>query len=290
LRADGETVSDRRFGISTHLFHESRLGRNHLVEIAAHHFEMVEVFATRSHFDYHDDGAIGALGEWLSDTRLTLHSMHAPIFDAIRDGSWVGSFSNASSDEGRRKAAIAEAEAALNVARRVPYTYLVVHLGMPSVERVPPGDNQPDAARRSIEEIAALAGNVGVKVALEVIPNPLSQPGSLVTLIEDELDGLDVGICLDYGHANLLGDLGDAIEIMAGHLFTTHVHDNGGKRDDHLVPFAGAIDWDAAMMETQKVGYEGVLMFEVARSGDPIATLQRTTQARERLEKLLVAF
>jgi hypothetical protein len=41
------------------------------------------------------------------------------------------------------------------------------------------------------------------------------------------------------------------------------VHDNDGKRDEHLVPYAGAIDWDAAMMTTQKIGYDGVLMFEV---------------------------
>ena len=43
---------------------------------------------------------------------------------------------------------------------------------------------------------------------------------------------------------------------------TTHVHDNDGRHDDHLIPYAGTIDWDAAMMETQKIGYDGVLMFE----------------------------
>ncbi len=97
----------------------------------------------------------------------------------------------------------------------------------------------------------------------------LSAAGTLVRLIEEDLDGLDVGICLDYGHAQLMGDLGDAIETVSGHLWTTHVHDNGGQRDDHLVPYAGGIDWDAAMMETQKIGYDGVLMLEVADTGEP---------------------
>ncbi len=99
---------DRRFGISTHLFHESRLTREHLVHIAAHGFETVEVFATRSHFDYRDEQAIAQLAEWLSDTRLELHSMHAPIVDAMSGGKWVGSYSNASGNETRRKAAVAE--------------------------------------------------------------------------------------------------------------------------------------------------------------------------------------
>jgi sugar phosphate isomerase/epimerase len=283
-------LAEHRFGVSTHLFHESRLTREHLVHIAAHGFETVEVFATRTHFDYHDPQAIGRLAEWLADTSLELHSVHAPIVEGIAKGKWVGSFSNASSDEKRRAAAIAETRAALEIARRIPYRFLVAHLGMPSVEQVPPQDNQPAAARRSVEEIAALAAEVGVRAALEVIPNDLSGAGSLVRLIEEDLEGLDVGICLDYGHAHLMGDLGDAIETISGHLWTTHVHDNGGRRDDHLVPFAGSIDWDAAMMETQKIGYDGVLMLEVGDTGNPVDVLQRAAKARERLEKTFVTF
>jgi sugar phosphate isomerase/epimerase len=281
---------DRRFGVSTHLFHEKRLTRDHLVEIAAHGFETVEVFATRSHFDYRNAGAVRELGEWLHDTRLELHSVHAPIFEAMSGGKWVGSFSNASGDEARRKQAIDETKAALEIARSVPFHYLVVHLGMPSVEKVPPGDNQPAAARRSVEEIAELAAAVNVKVAMEVIPNALSAPAALCSLIEEDLDGVDAGICLDYGHANLGGDVAEAIETVSGHLVTTHVHDNGGRRDDHLVPYAGRIDWDMAMMSTQKIGYDGVLMFEVGDTGNPQDVLKKTAAARERLEKLFVIF
>lgn len=283
-------LADHRFGVSTHLFHQSRLAREHLVHIAAHGFDTVELFATRAHFDYHDEQAVGQLAEWLSDTRLELHSLHAPIFEGIRNGQWVGSFSNASGDERRRGAAIAETRAALHVARRIPYRFLVVHLGMPSAERLPPGDNQPDAARRSLEDIVALAAEVGVRVAVEVIPNPLSGTAALVRLLEDRMEGVDAGICLDYGHAHLMGDLGEEIETISGHLWTTHVHDNSGRRDDHLVPFAGTIDWDAAMMETQKIGYDGVLMFEVADSGNPVDVLERSAKARERLEKTFVTF
>jgi len=283
-------LPEHRFGVSTHLFHQSRLTREHLVHIAAHGFETVELFATRPHFDYHDEQAIQGLGEWLADTQLELHSIHAPIVEGMMNGRWVGSYSNASGDEKRRAAAIAETRAALDVARRLPYRYLVAHLGMPAAEQVPANDNQRDAARRSIEEIAAMAAQVGVHVALEVIPNNLSDAASLVRLIEEDLDGLDVGICLDYGHAYLMGDLGDAIETISGHLLTTHVHDNGGRRDDHLVPFAGTIDWDAAMMETQKIGYDGVLMLEVADTGDFLDVLKRSVAARERLEKTFVIF
>ncbi len=277
------------FGVSTHLFHEHRLTRDHLVHIAAHGFEAVELFATRSHFDYHDQAARDQLAEWLSDTRLELHSVHAPAFAELRNGRWVGAFSNASADESRRRAAIAEAEAALALAAQVPFRFLVTHIGVPASEAIG-ADNQRDAARRSVEDLVALAAKSNVRVAIEVIPNPLSSADDLVRLIEDDLDGLDVGVCLDYGHAHLMGDLGEAIEALSGHLCTTHVHDNGGRRDDHLVPFAGTINWDGAMMTTQKIGYDGLLMLEVGDTGDPVAVLRRSVKARERLERMFVTF
>ena len=282
-------MTNRRFGVSTHLFHEHRLGREHLVHVAAHGFDAIEIFATRAHFDYRDPQAIEHLREWLSDTRLELHSVHAPAFDALKNGRWVGSFSNAAADETRRKTAIAEAEAALGIAAYVPFRYLVVHLGVPG-DQVPANDNQPDAARRSVEELVTIAARFNVLVAVEVIPNRLSSAAALCQLIEEELDGVNVGVCLDYGHAHLMGDLGEAIETLSGHLWTTHVHDNGGRSDDHLVPFAGTIEWEAAMMATQKIGYDGALMLEVGDTGDPLDVLRRAVKARERLEKTFVTF
>lgn len=279
------SAAERRFGVSTHLFHDHRLTRDHLVHIAAHGFEAVELFATRSHFDYRSGAAIAQLREWLADVGLTLHSVHAPIVEAFRHGRWIGSFSNASRDETRRQAALDEARAALAIADKVPFRYLVVHLGMPSVEQVPPGDNHRDAARRSVEELVPAAAAVGVRVALEVIPNALSSAAALVRFLDEELDGIDAGVCLDYGHAHLMGDVAEAIETLSGHLWTTHVHDNHGRQDDHLVPFDGRIDWNAAMATTQKIGYDGVMMLEVADTGDPVDVLRRSVKARERLER-----
>ncbi len=279
-----------KFGISTHLFHEFRLSRDHLALIAAHGFEAMELFATRSHFDYKSAEAIAELAGWLSDTRLTLHSIHAPIVERLQNGRWIGSFSNASSDESRRKQAVAETAAALAVAAHIPYRYLVLHLGVPTTQQLNASDNTPGAARRSVEEIANAAARVNVKVAVEVMPNALSHAATLAALVEEELDGLDVGVCLDYGHAHLMGDLGEAIEELSGHLWTTHVHDNDGRQDDHLTPYSGTIDWDAAMMETQKIGYDGALMFEVADTGNAADVIKRCTKARERLEKSLVTF
>jgi sugar phosphate isomerase/epimerase len=234
--AEEPTVSHLRFGVSTHLFHDQRLDREHLVEIAAHGFDCIELFATRSHFDYHDPGAVLALREWLDDTRLTLNSIHAPICASLVNGAMVEPYSNANVDESRRKKALAEADAALAVAQVLPYRNLIVHLGVPDTKETKGTDNSRAVARRSVEELHVMAERAGVRVAIEVIPNSLSSAESLASFIEDDLEGANVGICMDVGHAFIMGDLGDAIEACSGHLIATHLHDNKGKTDDHLAP------------------------------------------------------
>lgn len=274
------------FGISTHLYLSDRLDRDHLVEIAAHGFEAVEVFAVRSHFDYHDRRAALALAEWLDDTRLTLHSLHGPIAAEFAGGQWREGYTLAAGDEPRRKRAVAEVTAALNLAALVPYRVLVLHCGVPAPHGQP-ADNHAPAMIRSLEELSPIAAGAGVRLAVEVIPNALSTPSSLVDLLESEIDAAGLGICMDVGHARLMGDVVEAIETCSGHLLTTHLHDNRGRADDHLVPGQGKVDWDAALLAFQKVGYDGAWMFELAVAAKRRPVLERAAKARERFESLL---
>jgi sugar phosphate isomerase/epimerase len=273
------------FGVSTHLYVGERLDRDHLVEIAAHGFEAIEVFALRDHFDYRDRRAAIALAEWLDDTRLRLHSMHAPMAGRYAGGAWKDGLSIASADESRRKAAVDEALATIDVAAAVPYNVMVLHCGVPDPHAAP-GDNHRGALVRSLEELSPVAQRFGVQLAVEVIPNDLSTPAALVELIESDIDA-ELGICMDVGHARLIGDVVDAIETCSGHLITTHLHDNRGRNDDHLVPGRGAIDWDATTLAFQKVGYDGVWMFELAVAAERKPILEQAAKARERLESLL---
>ena len=275
-----------RFGISTHLYHDRRLERDHLVQIGAHGFETIELFATRSHFDYHDETAIAALGDWLSETGLTLNSVHAPIASTSGGGRRGETYSNAFADAARRQAAVREADAALRIARKIPFDVLVVHHGTPAAKG-DAGDNKRASAFRSAEEICRLAEPLGVRVALEVIPNDLSTPASLVEMIEDNLDTPHAGICLDFGHAHLMGDVADAVETAAEHVIATHVHDNRRRDDEHLVPYLGSINWDMALMTMQKIGYEASYVMELATSNTPAPVLEEARRARARFERAL---
>src|SRR5438477_2453872 len=103
-------VTKRQFGVSTHLYHGQRLGRDHLLEIAAHGFETVELFATRTHVDYHNPAAVADLQQWLAEAGLTLHGVHAPVGESFAGGRWGGLVSIASSDADARARAVADAE------------------------------------------------------------------------------------------------------------------------------------------------------------------------------------
>ena len=277
----------RPFGVSSHLYHNYRLSREHLQEIAAHGFERVELFATRTHFDYHNPAAIADLQQWLAEAGLELHGVHAPIGESFDGGRWGPPLNIASPDPASRAKAMDETERALQIARRIPFGVFVTHIGLPRSQPAAATDNSREAARRSLAELTELAAPLGVRIALEVIPNELSRAGSLVHFVETELEDRSAGLCLDFGHAHMDGDLVDAIETVSGHLLTTHVHDNRGRTDDHLLPFEGTIDWPAAVTALQKVGYDGTLLLEIAAHGSAKETLQRARKARERIERLL---
>jgi sugar phosphate isomerase/epimerase len=161
----------RAFGISTHLYHNHRLTRDHLLEVGAHGFERVELFATRTHFDYQNPAAVADLQQWLAEAALELNSVHAPIGESFNGGRWGPPLTLASSDPETRERALSEAERALQIARRIPFGVLVAHIGLPRTQQPTPADNSRDAARRSIETLQQLAEPLGVRVALEVIPN-----------------------------------------------------------------------------------------------------------------------
>jgi len=285
-------VSTRPFGVSTHLFHHERLTRDHFSAIAAHGFEMVEVFATRTHFDYHNLAAVADLQQWLAGAGVTLRSVHAPTAASFVGGVWGGSMSIASVEPELRERAVRDTLQALYVARRIPIAVFVLHLGIP---RMQPRDGDVGsqdvrgAAKKSVEELVRAAGPLGVRVAVEVIPNEISRAGSLVHFVEDDLDGLGVGICLDFGHAHIDGDVVEAVETVSEHVIATHLHDNNARSDDHLMPMDGTIDWAGALTAVQKIGYDGPLMFEVGARGPSKDSLARLKKAREKMERWLTS-
>jgi len=116
-----------------------------------------------------------------------------------------------------------------------------------------------------IESVLPAAIDRGVRLALEN-GHSQRQMDHIMGLVE-ALDDDHLGICVDTGHA-ALGDLGpaNAIRQAGEQLITTHLQDNLGKRDDHLPPGSGGIDWADLQRALVEVDYGGVLMLELTDS------------------------
>ncbi|MBR2282308.1 MAG: sugar phosphate isomerase/epimerase [Spirochaetales bacterium] len=90
-----------------------------------------------------------------------------------------------------------------------------------------------------------------------------SSAEELVDLV-DTIGSERVGICWDFGHANISGqDQCRSLETIGERLIATHVHDNAGTVDEHLAPFFGRMDWPPIMAKLKEIGYKGYFTLEV---------------------------
>src|SRR5262245_39132784 len=139
--------------ISTYLFHHSMLGVHVLDRLQRAGFDRIEIYCSRLHFDYTNVSQVREIGEWFSDSSVALHSLHAPL---SRDGgaSPHSIVSIAFLEKQRRLDSMDEIKRALDVAERVPFRYLVTHLGIAGEEF---DLRKFDAALTSLEHLRLFA-------------------------------------------------------------------------------------------------------------------------------------
>lgn len=274
--------------LSTHLFVNHRLTTVWLERIWAAGIPLVEIFCARQHLDYHNRMQISELGHWFRDSELKLHSLHAPMYT---DEIWGRSGPHAVIDitepvKNKRLQMLDEIKRALDIAEVVPYRYLIQHLGVGGQEF---SEQAVEAAFSALEEISLFAGQRGVEVLLENIPNSLSSAERLLTFFE--ITHLNLNVCFDSGHANMNEGVETAYRLLKNRIRSTHLHDNNGEEDSHLFPFlstGGTIDWQGTMnaLRSQPDRYPLLLeLREVADMGHPLDAVQ---QVFERLEGLKI--
>lgn len=125
----------------------------------------------------------------------------------------------------------------------------------------------------------------GVKIALENMASgqSLEVLGNLFGELPEEF-----GFCYDSSHDFISPAPLAFIRRWGGRLLMTHLSDNRGVLDDHLLPWEGTIDWQAVIDTLPWESFSGPLMMEsemvASAVKDPAEFL---AQVRERGEKLL---
>ena len=218
--------------LSTHLFVNSRLTTALLGRIQQAGIPAVEIFCARQHLDYRDKAQIKELGHWFRDSDLKLHSLHSPMYN---DDIWGRSGPHAvvsitETVKNARFQAVDEIKRALEVAETIPFKYLIQHMGVGQEEF---DMRKVDAAFSALEEINLFARGRGVEILLENIPNELSSAERLLQF--EELTHVGMNFAFDTGHAHMATGVESEFNLMKARIRSTHVHDNNGVDDIHLV-------------------------------------------------------
>jgi sugar phosphate isomerase/epimerase len=256
------------FGISTQIFRGQVLTIDLLESIRKAGYQRIELFANRSHFDFHNRSLLRSIGRWFSDNELPAPSMHLPFIENAGplEKIWI---SVIEPERRLREAAMDQIKRALELADQVALSYVVMHLGNPKEKF---NLVAFDYAYSAIAQIRAFAG---VEVMVENIPNEIST----IERIEEfkkvaQLE--EIGICYDTGHGHLQ-DITGGFE----HARTTHVHDNHGEKDEHLWPFEGTLDWPRLIEKLVLAKYDGPFIFECRGE-----ELSKGSEAKDRLGEL----
>ncbi|MGM0770532.1 MAG: sugar phosphate isomerase/epimerase family protein [Halobacteriota archaeon] len=152
---------------------------------------------------------------------------------------------------------------------------VVVHPGYlsPYGKKVP--ERAWDTNVRSVQELCDTADEHGISIAVENMPDfPMifgREPDEILRIL-DEVDRENVGMTLDVGHANTTGHLEEFLDKCRDRIIHVHLHDNMGKRDEHLPAGRGSVNWEAVKKGLS--GYKGRLVTEMSNPEEGKESMQ----------------
>ena len=189
------------------------------------------------------------------------YSAHSPMSDIN-----IGSL-----NPRMREASMQELMAGLGAAGRMGMDVYTVHPGFLTPIGFVAPDRVKAAARSSLHRLESLSREVGVKIALENMPRSPFSMATTPQALSELMDGIDIGICFDVGHANTMGLIDGFLELK-DRFVNIHVHDNMGATDEHLPVGKGTVDFPRLLGGLS--GYSGRYVIE-SRGVDDAVQSQR---------------
>ena len=195
-------------------------------------------------------------------------SVHAPISDV----------NIAALSERMREAAVLEIIASMEHAIQLNADMVTFHPGFRSMVTHGLEAKSVEKAKRSMRTIDRLMKEFGVVAALENMPSIKFMVGMTAKELFEMVDGTDMKICYDIGHANTVNQIDEIIDLLGDRIKNVHIHDNNGANDDHMTIGDGKIDFKKVLKRLSK--YSGKYIIESR-------TLESAVTSKERLKELL---
>lgn len=237
--------------------------------------------------------------EWMEEYGLKAKSLHASKGSRRKEVGRIASHYRkdyTSAIEYNRIAGVELIQNRIELASVLQATEIVLHMYLPYLDFA----KFPDAKEtfygqvyRSLDELCDFCREKNVRICIE---NLFEAPGELQIEQFERLFARYpadfLGLCLDTGHANLVGGdafLAELTGRFQSRLYSIHMHDNNGWgvehgcNDAHMLPGEGSIDWPALMKGLRGSAYEAPWVLEVNKPADEDAErfLRRAHQAGE---------
>lgn len=243
-------------------------------------FGMIEVCSFPAHLDYHDHEAVKRAARRMDDLSIEPYSFHAPFAEHI-------DITAINSDQ--RDVALREIMLAAEAAATMRARYLVIHPGPEHTGRPPCEEwfTRMENAVSVLNKVARRCHELGVACVLEnKLPHLLFGNTSDILWILGGLNTVNIGTCLDTGHAYLSGDLYNVMHKLGGHLDMIHANDNCGSYDDHKPPGEGNIDWERLLAELSQTHFSGGFILELAGNKPAEVVMAEARRARRFLREI----
>ena len=220
-----------------------------------------EVWLAEPHVPWRNESRLREFGQALADSGLCTHTVHLPFYPSVPDLLERGeTWSVIAPDPADRRVAIQGMAEGLHAAAALGAEGAVLHLGWPKDVWTSETQALADSA---VAELLPIAKKCGVKLLLENIISNGTRAGALVQLLNRVDPHEEAGICLDLGHAHVLGGVLAELEDALPRLDHLHVHDNDGKKDAHLAPGQGSIPWAEVLKKLEEGNYQGSGALEI---------------------------
>ncbi|MBO4552348.1 MAG: sugar phosphate isomerase/epimerase [Candidatus Methanomethylophilaceae archaeon] len=225
------------------------------------HWEIV------SEADHYLPGIAVSLESLMGSYNMT-YSIHAPFNDV----------NIASLNESFRETSVIELIKVMNIAAELDIKTITIHPGMYSMVVSGLEERSIMAAKRSLRTLDRMAQECGVRLCVENMPGFKFFLGQTAEQLSELLDGTNLPVCLDIGHANTTGQLNEIIDVLGNRIMNVHIHDNDGKQDQHLTIGDGNIDFEDCLKRLS--GYGGRYIIECKN-------LESGAESQNRLTRLL---
>ncbi|MFA7149781.1 MAG: sugar phosphate isomerase/epimerase family protein [Candidatus Methanomethylophilaceae archaeon] len=226
-------------------------------------FKHWEIFAEAEH----NLNAITSRLATIKDSYKMTFSIHAPICD----------INIASLNERMREASTLETITMMEYAANLNMKTITIHPGLYSMAVPYQEDKSVVSAKKSLRMLDRISNEYGITIAVENMPEFPFALGRTAEEIKDLLDGTNLKVCFDIGHANTTDQIDTIIESLSDRFANVHIHDNMGENDEHRTVGNGNIDFKKALMKFPK--YNGNLIIEAK-------SFQSAVESKEKLEKM----